>query len=221
LDSVAALRQEGKSERQIAEELEVSQMTVHRDLEKLTESSNDSVKLPDTIIGQDDREQPAKKPPKPFCTHCQGLQRKGLEPKKACPMCKELRGPSKPRAEKLDDKPGLKDAFGNDIPKRCRDAYCDPWIQKAIDFLGVTVAAFWKERLADGMAKRKKHFPFFESQDFIDGYGMAGTAIDDILNHLKENRPAGVCPKCKGEGCLDCKMCGLVPREVYKKLIKK
>lgn len=126
--------------------------------------------------------------------------------------------PVKPKA-KPDNAPTDKtDAFGNPIPKRCLDAYCDPWIQEAIDFLGVTAAHFWEKRLADGLEKRKQHFGFINAKDFVDGCGMAGNTIEQLLNHLKENRPAGVCPKCSGEGCAACKMKGLVPRGIYESL---
>ncbi len=110
--------------------------------------------------------------------------------------------------------------FGKPIPNRCRDAYGDPWIQESIDFLGVALAQFWEKRLADCMRKRQKRYPFIMAQDFIDGYGFAGNYIEQILDHLKDNRPAGVCPTCAGEGCADCRLCGLVPREEYAKLKK-
>ena len=42
--------------------------------------------------------------------------------------------------------------------------------------------------------------------------------LDQILNFLKENRPAGVCPACAGKGCDKCNLKGLVPRELYLKL---
>lgn len=128
------------------------------------------------------------------------------------------RGPRKKRAPKPDGK--VVDAFGVEVPKPLRAAYEDPWIQKAIDYLGVAEVNLRKERLADGMHKRAKHYPFINAKDFIDGVGFAMNYLDQILNHLKDNRPAGVCPSCDGGGCADCKMCGLVPRELHARLKK-
>lgn len=58
---VAKLRQEGKSTRQIAEDLRLSQSAVVRELKKATESG-DSVDLPSTIVGKDGKEREAHKP---------------------------------------------------------------------------------------------------------------------------------------------------------------
>jgi hypothetical protein len=128
--------------------------------------------------------------------------------------------PTPSPAPESQDPGELKDHFGNPIPKRCRAAWCDPWIQSAIDTLATVAGTFRKARLADGMSKRVKHYPFFEKKDFIDGCGMVDHTLDLLLDHLKAGRPAGVCPTCQGKGCTDCGMSGLVPREVYEKLSK-
>lgn len=223
IDRVVGARVNGQSVRTIAEEEGVSIATIQRDLETAT-VSGDTVTPPDgKIIGKDDRKQPATKPEKPLCPRCARNKRTNQPSVKNCEMCRELRPKAerKERPEKHDDKPVGKDAFGNELPKRCRDAYQDPWIQETIDYLGVMVTEFWKTRMADGMKKRAKHYPFINSKDFIDGYAMAGNTVDELIDHLKETRPAGVCPTCEGKGCGDCKMSGLVPRAVYANLKKK
>lgn len=112
------------------------------------------------------------------------------------------------------------DAFGTTLPKKCRDAFLDPWIQDAIDLIAQTEETFRKGRLIDGMEKRKKHYPFFTPKDFIDGCGFVMSYLDQLLSHLKDNRPAGICPACDGEGCAECRLKGIVPRDMYTRLKK-
>ena len=143
---------------------------------------------------------------------------------KNCSMCKELRATAaKPkRAPKVDKPEDIEamavDAFGNPIPKNLRPAYQDPWIRETIDFIGVHEVAIRMQMLANGMDKRKKHYPFFNVKDFCDGVGFVQQYLEQLLEHLKEFRPAGVCPECQGKKCAACKMSGLVPRAQYEKL---
>ncbi len=177
-----------------------------------------------TRTGKDGKKYPATNGEQVFCSACERKRRVGMELPSKCPDCAELRKPkgkkkpTKSRAERRAEPSEVVDAFGVVVPKRCKDAFCDPWIQEAIDFLGVTVARFWEMRLADGMNKRKKHYPFFMPKDFIDGVAMAGNTMEQILEHLKEMRPVAVCPACEGKGCGECRESGLVPRELHKKL---
>lgn len=186
-----------------------------------TEEGQNEDLLPETVVGKDGKKYRARKP-KQLCSRCQRCERVGQPLPKRCPMCRELRGARKKRTpKKPDDAPAPVDAFGNEIPTRCRDAYGDPWIQEAIDFLGVTVAEFWQRRLADAITKRRAAYPFFNAKDFSDGVGFAGNYLDQLLEHLKDNRPAGVCPICSGGGCADCRMSGLVPRKIYEELMER
>jgi hypothetical protein len=219
IERVVEARQEGKSEREIAEDLGVSKTQVHRDLETAATGPGGPVETPDgKVTGQDGRQQPARKP-RNLCDRCtKEYPGKG---KPGCPACRDLNHKPKaaPKVKPPEDPEDVPfDSYGTPLPKRCRDAYVDPWIQEAVDFLGVASVQFWQMRLADGMRKREKRYPFIMAQDFIDGYGFAGNYIDQLLEHLKEFRPAGVCPACKGEGCGHCKMCGLVSRKVYESL---
>ena len=90
-------------------------------------------------------------------------------------------------------------------------------MQESIDFLAVIEEKLRLQRLVDGALKREKHYPFINTKDVADGIGFAMNYLDEVLCHLKKNRPAGVCPECKGEGCATCKMCGMVTREMYEK----
>lgn len=229
---VAELRAQGKSTREIAETVGVSQSTVSRDIKDNSdgkvspgepngspETSQGAEKAQSTVTGRDGKTYRASQP-KPLCDRCQRVGET-----KGCPACKDLRAKPKaqrkPRPRAVSQADELKDAFGNDIPKRRRDAYADRWIQDTVDTLAEISTRFRMNRFADGMNKRAKHYPFLNAKDFIDGCGFVIKYLDDLLNHLKDNRPAGVCPECGGEGCATCKMSGLVPRELYGKLAKK
>lgn len=207
-----------RSDRMIAEACHVSNHFVAK---IRNEVSTGSAPSSPTRTGADGKSRPAAAP-KPKCPRCARCERVGDPVPKNCEMCKELRpkrpkGSSKRKGAKAGDHVPV-DAFGVELPKKLRSAFCDPWIQSAIDYIGVAEVGLRKERLADGMSKRAKHYPFINAKDFIDGVGFAMNYLDQILDHLKENRPAGICPSCSGEGCSDCKMCGLVPRGIHAKL---
>jgi transposase len=156
-----------------------------------------------------------------LCERCKRAQRVGQEVTKNCPMCKELRGGRPVSTHKKSgkqEKEAPVDAFGVEIPKRCRAAFKDPWIQDAIDTIAVVEEKIRKARLADGMQKRAKHYPFFVPKDFVDGVGFVMNNLDDLLSHLKRFRPAAVCPDCEGKGCATCRLSGWVPREIYENL---
>jgi hypothetical protein len=231
-ERIAAARQEGQSTRTIAEAEGISHTQVNRDLEASTGTGVPVEPESGKVTGQDGRQQPATKPAKPaktpdqLCDRCNrvapGVGVKG------CPACKDIQRPAtapkpKPKAETNGhaEENAPVDAFGAVVPKPLRDAFCDPWIQNTIDYLAPLVAAFWAERHAQGMRKRASRYPWFNSKDFQDGCGMAGNTLDQILEHLKEFRPAGVCPMCAGKKCPDCRMSGLVPRKAYAELKKK
>lgn len=139
---------------------------------------------------------------------------------KGCPMCKELREPSPPKPPKPEPDVIPVDAFGTPLPKRCQKAYLDPWMQESIDFLAQIEEKLRLQRLVESALKRKSHYPFVNTQDVADGIGFAMQYLDQVLEHLKQFRPAGVCPRCSGEGCTNCLMCGMVPRETYEHLKK-
>ncbi len=219
IERVAAARAEGESLRTIAEKENVSVATVHADVETATVQGL-TVEPPDNkITGKDGRTRTAKPKPEPtLCERCTRAKRVGQQVTKNCPMCKELRGPSTKAAPKPTEQDSLVDDFQNKITKSLHKHYADPWIQDTIDFLAVMEEKFRVQRIADGMNKRKAHYPFIIVKDVIDGIGMAMNSIDEILNHIKTNRPAGLCKACSGKGCSHCRLSGMLPREVYEKL---
>jgi hypothetical protein len=190
-----------------------------------------------TVTGKDGKTRPAKADPAKkaepdLCARC---RREGVV--KGCWLCKELRRARPGRAggtKKAGTKAGgtkkaagppeeeaPTDCFKNPVPKRCRDALFDPWVQQAYDLLCVTSENVRKARLTDGMRKRAKHLPFFIAQDYIDGVNTVIDYLDKLIDHMKANRPAAVCPCCAGKGCVDCRQSGLVPRALYDDLKKK
>lgn len=222
---VAALP-EGRVAEQVASKHGVSPRTVHNDAEfaeavdALPPPAKQSVLAGDSGLS---KKEVVNGHAPILCDRCTRVG-----PVRHCPMCDEARKavkaskpkPVKAAAEKVADdskRPGV-DAFGNELPKELRAAYFDPFIQRAIDTLGVVFAKLREERLADGMDKRKKHFPYIDSKEVVAGIGFAQDYLEKVLEHLKENRPAGVCPACDGKRCHRCKECGLVPRVRYKEL---
>ncbi len=145
--------------------------------------------------------------------------------KEHCSACETLRQEAKPKTAKKpkpesNGKPIPTDSFGTELPKRCRGAFCDPWIEETQLFLESISEQVRMKKIITGMEKRAKVYPFFDSKDFIDGVGFTIQYLDQLIKHLRDFAPAGVCPACDGEGCGGCKMTGLVPRDVYTKLKK-
>jgi hypothetical protein len=203
----------GESDRVIAELCRVSADLVG-DVRRATVDSDSSSDRPRK--GKDGR---CRRPPL-LCKKC---KRDGAKPR--CTACKKARAAAKEKrkqeaAAKKAKPTEVKDDFGNAIPKGCLDAWLDAWIQEAFDALCVFSEQFRNHRLADGMQKRAKRFPFFNEKDFIDGVGFVIDYLDQLIQHLKTQRPAGVCPACGGQKCPECRHAGLVPRELYKSLKK-
>lgn len=205
---VQAAREEGETIRDIAAEEGVDPKTIRDDL---------GDRSPKTDNGESPEKSGGKGKEKKLCDRCKRAKRVGQEMPKNCVVCKDLNKSDKPTNTKTSapDKPAPKDAFGNEVPKRCRSAYGDPFITEAIDCMAVAEAAIRKARLADRMIKRKDFYPFITSKDFVDGVAMVMNTLDQLIDHLKEHRPAGVCRACSGEGCKTCKYAGMLPRTKY------
>ncbi len=241
-ESVAKLRSEGKTLQAIAEETGTSLATVRRDLEgsvlpgggktddhdETTENTangdNTGQSGVQKVVGKDGKQYPAKKA-KILCNRC---QRCGET--KGCSMCAELRKKKADTAKnrkdnkaELDAKAGPAtdeptDSLGTVLPKNCRDAFLDPWIQETIGFLEEINERVRMQKIGDGMRKRAKHYPYFIAGDVVDGVNFIVQYSDEVIKHLKENRPAAVCPSCEGKRCVDCKQSGLVPQARHKEL---
>ncbi len=152
-----------------------------------------------------------------LCDKC-----KRLGAQKNCKFCATLRREAKEKKPKPPPKetppaPTL-DPHGVEIPRHCKDAWCDPWIDTALSTLGAVAETLREARLADGLNKRKKHYPHFNVEDFILGVTLIDNNLDKLMEHLEAFRPAAVCPRCQGKRCPDCKHSGLVPEAVYVKL---
>ncbi len=215
---VSAMRQEGKSTREIAQAEGVSQPQVLRDLKTATDTGVSVQPTNGVVNSLDGVQRPANQPERLLCERC-----KRTGPTKGCAGCTDLNR-KKPAAKKKRTESangdGPKDPFGTPLPKSCRDAFCDPWIQNTYDFLTVTSEKFRKQRIPDGMEKRAKHYPFFNKKDVIDGAAFIIQYLDDLIEHFRDFRPGGVCPTCAGGRCADCRNCGLVPTAIYKELKK-
>lgn len=208
---ITELRAQGRSTRQIGETLGVSHQTVIRELT----STGPNVTV-ETVVGTDGKERKAST--KILCDRC---QRVGATA--GCPACQDLNRKdkvAKPRGKREKVKEEVKDNHGNLVPKRCKDAWCDGWIQEAFDFLCVWGEKFRAQKLRQGMEKRKHKYPFFKAADFGGAMDWIVHYLDLATDHLKDMRPDGVCPACQGAGCAKCNTSGLVPRELYKKLRK-
>jgi hypothetical protein len=235
--AVAALLSEdlwkNKSDRMIAEACHVTHPFVAKIRESIPTgnvssqgNSSDSPPTPaapPTRTGADGKERPTSQPAKPEANApplCDRCKKEGV--KAGCTMCRELRfkPPQAPKPEPAETDESPVDAFQNPLPKKCRKHYLDPWITETIDFLAVTEEKLRMQQIIKGMDKRKEHYPFMKPKDVIDGIGFAMNYLEQVLEHLKEFRPAGVCPKCEGKGCASCKMCGMVPRTLYTEMKK-
>lgn len=142
---------------------------------------------------------------------------KGRKPKQAGENTSGQSGDQQQGSDSTTVRPGMHDDFGNPVPSGCRDAFGDKWLQEAFDRLARLAEDFRGYRFSDGMHKRAKAYPFIKSSDFIDGCGMVSSTLDHLVQHLKDNRPSGVCQKCKGKKCAVCRQSGMVPRSVYLK----
>jgi hypothetical protein len=189
IERVANARANGQSIRTIAENEGVSPATVKKDV--------------DSISGVHPRT-PDEEP-----------KVNGKDGKKYSPKKKEKKSGVHPRTP---EKEVAVDNYRNPLPKHCLSTFQDPWIQAAIDSITEMERNFREERIADGMAKRAKHYPFFNQKDFIDGVGFVQNYLEQLSNHLNQYRPVAVCPSCGGDKCADCRMSGLVYQELYEKL---
>ncbi len=191
VERVAAARAQGESLRAIAEREGVSEKTIREDVRSAGPAAE-----PAEVTGKDGK------------TYDQG------KPRQARPKPGTNGAAEKPAGAP----PAPVDNYGNELPKRCRDAYADPFLQETIDYLGVSLTDWLARRVASRMNKKAKHFPFYNAPDFVDGCAQVGNVLEQLLEHMKEFRPAGVCPLCGGKGCAECRMSGLLPAKLYKEL---
>ncbi len=226
IEEVVAARQEGKSTRTIAKQVGVSESTVRNDLASAGAQGCAPAPPNGKVTGSNGVSQAAThaKPEKKLCDGCSHNRRIGRALPKSCPACADLnrkpKGEKKPKKDK-NAPSGDKDAFGNEVPKRCRDVLFDPWVEQTIDLLGTGLDKILAARIADGMRKRQKRMPHFNADDVVDGIRFIQQYMEQVIDHLRDHRPAAVCPGCQGKGCGGCLMSGLVSKIDYEVLTEK
>jgi hypothetical protein len=230
-----------RSNKWLAEACHVSEHLVKR-IRDEAQAANGNADQPRMTMGRDGKMRLQQKAAPILCSKCQRL---GAQ--KNCPYCRDARAEARKlarqqaeaiyvgtenarqhRARDVDNLPipdskktsaeEPKDAFGNLLPKRCRDAYGDPWLEDSYNFLTGMQEKFLDSNVAKGMAKREKRYPFFKAKDVLNGCAYIQQYLDQLIDHFKTQRPAGVCPSCDGKKCGFCKMSGLLPRGLYLKL---
>lgn len=248
-ERVAAAAAAGKSMRTIATEEGVSRTTVLNDLSEpelrspsgvngLTPETTDSQEKvdpdmqkapekPKTVTGRDGKNYPAEKP-KIYCTRCTNLG--PVHALKDCQACKDARAAARagkpkpadngaPRKNTMESVEVL-DANRQPVPDHCKKMLNDEWVQKAVDLLVETEKTFREARLIEGMDKRRKTYPHFDAEDFTNGCGYVIHYLIQLRDHLKDNRPAFLCPDCKGDRCPKCLMSGMVSRKTHQEMTK-
>jgi hypothetical protein len=150
---------------------------------------------------------------------CERCQRVGW--RSSCQTCKELNRKGRagtrhrPTRSEVPSEEEPKDCFGTPVPENCRDVLFDPWLQKFYDNL-----ARWSEEIRmsfymDGMEKRRKRLPMLRADDLQGGLHILIDTLDKMIDHLKDERPAAVCPACQGNSCTHCLSTGLVSRKTH------
>ncbi len=215
VERVAELKKQGMSNPAIAEQLGVDESTVRRDLKKAVSAGAETEPEGGEITTKDGKK---RSPKLIICKRCKRLGK----PVANCKQCEAAKKESvkkkvaaKRKQEAAVEAEQKVDCFKAPVPaKRC-DALFDPWIQTSIDLLAQTSATFREARLGEVIQKKGKHYPFLDPKEFADGCGFVIQYLDDLIDHLKINRPEAVCPMCNGDGCGACRMSGLVPRNVH------
>lgn len=216
VERIAQRRRQGESFRAIADAENVSESLVRKDLENAQLRTRCAVEPLDGVTHSRDGK---LRPSEPI--RCKRCQRLGAAVKncKQCEAAKKEQAKRKAAAKRRKEaerEEELKvDCFATPVPKHLHDVLFDPWIQEDIDFLGVTAEAFRRQRLSDRMQKKAKRYPFFQPGDYTDACGFISNYFDQLIEHLKDNRPAAVCPHCNGEKCPQCRMSGLLPRSIH------
>jgi hypothetical protein len=157
-----------------------------------------------------------KKPDK-LCDRCSRVGWRA-----GCKDCKEINAkPTPPPKAKVVEDDAPKDLYGQTIPEGCRDLIGDPFLPTVLaDF------ARWSEEMRmsfhfDGFEKRRKRLPHLGIDDLKGAIHTAWNALDRAVEHLQNERPIAVCPKCRGEGCGEDHHTGVVGKKEYEKLTAK
>lgn len=204
LKAAGEARVEGKSLRQIAEELEVSVSTVSRDLEQIEQEKQSGVPygtpdLPETppvVTGKDGKTYKTKVV---LCRHCEHRMAVGKPLIGGCEECAKLRKIIKPKKEKVVEEEGpVVDDSGAVVPQRLIPVFKTlKDFEQAEKILNQCAKAFQKIEQGPTKgwkpAKGKTHYQLF--------YKTFGEA----RKRLKAMKPSLVCTICAGDG--GCSFC--------------
>lgn len=204
LKAAGAARVEGKSLRQIAEELEVSASTVARDLEQIDQGvpsgvpdeTGDLPETPKVVTGKDGKTYKMKVV---LCRHCEHRQVVGKPLIPNCEECAALRKIIKPKKEKIVEEEGpVVDDSGAVVPQRLIPTFkAIKDFEAAEKVLNQCAKAF--QKIEQGPckdwkpAKGKVHYQKFY------------VTFKSARQRLKAMKPSLVCTICNGEG--GCSFC--------------
>jgi ParB-like chromosome segregation protein Spo0J len=134
----------------------------------------------------------------------------------------ELTGVYTPRV--MTTRPGhqvVLDAYDNPTPPGVGDCFADPALRER--FMAITAAAEVLEDEYKHLIKDKsghdpaKQFPWVEIPALQDHVTTARNALVAAADLIRAGFPHGVCPKCWGEKCKECRLSGFWPRPVCEK----
>jgi hypothetical protein len=113
------------------------------------------------------------------------------------------------------------DAYDNPTPPGVGDCFADPALRER--FMAITAAAEVLEDEYKHLIKDKsghdpaKQFPWVEIPALQDHVTTARNALVAAADLIRAGFPHGVCPKCWGEKCKECRLSGFWPRPVCEK----
>jgi transposase len=248
LARVAEKRAEGKSTRQIAEEVGISQSQVVRDLGAA--DSGEPRGSPE-ITGRDGKTyNPPKKPldiirqwategklGKRAAAELEALGKSahkrfvqlvkdGSSPADALKALSREPGndrPPPPPPKPAPPKGELRDQAGNVVPDRLRDVFADDGLPNLIDELEQVEAMVRPQSWIDRAAKLCDHHGFILIDKFSEHAWQALQSLQLAREALAAGLPHAVCPKCQGAErngtvCRGCRGHGHVPHTRYTEL---
>lgn len=123
-------------------------------------------------------------------------------------------------------KGSVKDELGNEVPRRCRDAFADKSLKNLIASLEETAALMNPDTWVKTAGKLTDHYGFILIAKFKEHAYESLDALQLALEALKAGLPYAVCPKCSasdefanGKTCKACRGYGHVPETHYKELV--
>lgn len=106
--------------------------------------------------------------------------------------------------------PAIKDGLGNVVPRCVADTFGDPMLTDAV----ARIDAVHKElvsiehHVATVLSTKGEFWPYAQFGECCKSLKDAVTSAGNASNQLFIGVPFCVCPKCRGEGCKDCRNSG-------------